>query len=425
MPKLILVVGMLLTSALAVADAGSPRRRPGVLIAGSGADSIVTGHFNSDRRLDLAVANRDASTISLFMGRGNGRFAPARTLATGPSPRSLRAADVNGDGKLDLLTANAEGNTVSVLLGIGRGRFRRMEVPMCEACRPLAIETADFNGDAHTDVAVALVGSNQISVLAGHGDGTFNSIDSAGSVRDDPVWIESGDFNRDGNVDLATANFDFVAVSTIHGNGDGTFRTGPEYVTGDRSRDSNLAVADLNNDGFVDLAVPNPGRESVSLFLGDGAGHFAPGSELQAGAQPVFVSVGDFNADSRRDLAVANSAANTVTIFLGEGGSAPFRRSQDLATGGGPVAIATADFNRDRQTDMAVTNRNDGTVSVFLSMRRRREHQRFGAPGVRPEILGERGRRIPDDLLVCTFAPSMAARSGRTGPRTTRRSSRR
>jgi hypothetical protein len=377
MPKLIVIAGMVVASAVAAAAGpSSGGRSAGMLRAGSGADSIVTGYFNHDRKLDLAVANRDANTISVFFGRGNGRFGPAHVFATGPDPRSLRAADVNGDGALDLLTANAGNNTVSVLPGNGHFSFLpHVDVSTCASCRPLAIEAGDFNGDTHVDVAVASVGSNQISMLLGNGDGTFSRIDAAGFVRDDPQWLESGDFNSDGMLDLATANLDTVAVSTLQGTGNGTFRTGPEYSTGSVS--FGLAVADVNKDGFLDLVVANQalvtsstvfGRDGVSVFLGDGTGHFTHGPDLEAGAQPRSVAVADFNQDGRRDLAVANFGSDTVTIFFG-GARGTFMRA-DLTTGDGPAAMATGNFNGDQRSDLAVTSRNDGAVSVFLSIRR-------------------------------------------------------
>jgi hypothetical protein len=161
----------------------------------------------------------------------------------------------------------------------------------------------------------------------------------------------------------------------LQGNGDGTFRTGPEYATGSVSL--SLAVADVNNDGRLDLVVANRalvtpttsfGNDGVSVLLGDGAGNFTRAPDLEAGAQPAFVAVADFNRDHRPDLAVANLGSDTVAIFAGAG-DGTFARAPDVSTGHGPAAIATGRFNGDTRRDLAVTNRNDGTVSVFLSVR--------------------------------------------------------
>jgi len=385
MPKLTVVSGIVVLLAMSsAATAQSLRFNRTDYLSGSGANSIVTGHFNRDRHLDMAVANREGNSVSVFLGRGSGRFARARTFATGTDPRAIRAADVNNDGNLDLITANTNGGSVSLLLGTGRGSFRRVDVPACESCLPLALEPGDFNGDRNIDIALLFVGSNQIGMLLGHGDGTFDLNETAGAVRDDPQWLEAGDFNRDGRLDLATANFDFIALSTAQGNGDGTFRTGPEYSTGWSS--VSLDVADLNGDRILDIVVANVRRDgpaehpnTASVFLGDGTGNFALATELETGKRPVSVVTADFNGDGRRDVAVANAesgnpetgpALATVTIYLGNG-DGTFSARQELITTPYPARIATADFNRDRRSDLAVTYQSHSVVSLFLSVRPR------------------------------------------------------
>src|SRR6516162_5915217 len=84
--------------------------------------AVVTGDFNGDGKLDIAVANTDSNTVSILLGKGDGTFQPALNIATGYRPQSLAVGDLNGDGKLDIVTANA--NDVSVLLGNGDGTFQ-------------------------------------------------------------------------------------------------------------------------------------------------------------------------------------------------------------------------------------------------------------------------------------------------------------
>ena len=69
--------------------------------------AVVTGDFNGDGRLDLAVANSSSNTVSILLGNANGTFQAAQNFATGVGPNSLAVGDFNKDGKLDLVTANA------------------------------------------------------------------------------------------------------------------------------------------------------------------------------------------------------------------------------------------------------------------------------------------------------------------------------
>src|SRR5438105_15642329 len=56
--------------------------------------AVVTGDFNGDGRLDLAVANHASNTVSILLGNANGTFQPALTSATGALPLSVAVGDV-------------------------------------------------------------------------------------------------------------------------------------------------------------------------------------------------------------------------------------------------------------------------------------------------------------------------------------------
>src|SRR5947207_8498748 len=71
--------------------------------------AVVTGEFNGDGKLDLAVANEYDNTVSVLLGKGDGKLQPAVNAVTGYYPLSLAVGDFNGDGKLDLATANDGG----------------------------------------------------------------------------------------------------------------------------------------------------------------------------------------------------------------------------------------------------------------------------------------------------------------------------
>src|SRR5262245_50867667 len=80
---------------------------------GENPQAVVSGLFNDDSVLDLAVANSSDSSVSVLLGNGDGTFQSALTPApsTGANPHSLAVGDFDNDGKLDLATAN--GSSVS------------------------------------------------------------------------------------------------------------------------------------------------------------------------------------------------------------------------------------------------------------------------------------------------------------------------
>ena len=85
------------------------------LVAGAHPLSVTLGDFNHDGKLDLAVANNPAGTISLLHNAGAGEFTLAATPPAGVGPDFIASGDFDGDGDLDIAATNSSGNTVTIL----------------------------------------------------------------------------------------------------------------------------------------------------------------------------------------------------------------------------------------------------------------------------------------------------------------------
>ena len=108
-----------------------------------------------------------------------------------------------------------------------------------------------------------------------------------------------------------------------------------------------VAVADLNGDGKLDLAVANNGSNNVSVLLGNGNGTFAAAQNFITGTEPRSVAVADLNGDGKPDLAVASYGDGTVSVLLGNGNGTfrPPRTSPPAAARArwpSPTSTATA-----------------------------------------------------------------------------------
>ncbi len=117
--------------------------------------AIASGDLNGDSHPDLAVVNQTDNTVSVLLGNGDGTFTAATNspLTTGQAPTAITIADFNADGNLDIAVTDPQTDSVSVFLGLGQGLFAPpFELPV--GSNPTAILAASLSGASLPDVAI-------------------------------------------------------------------------------------------------------------------------------------------------------------------------------------------------------------------------------------------------------------------------------
>ncbi|MGC1617178.1 MAG: FG-GAP-like repeat-containing protein [Candidatus Acidiferrum sp.] len=155
--------------------AGSPFALPS---AATGPIAMTASDFNSDGNTDLAIVNQTTNNVSILLGNGNGTFTQAANspFAVGKSPFAIASGDLNVDGHPDLAIVNQADSTLSVFLGNGDGTFTAAtNSPLATGQNSTSVAIADFNGDGVPDMAVTDPVTDSISVYLGLGQGLFAS----------------------------------------------------------------------------------------------------------------------------------------------------------------------------------------------------------------------------------------------------------
>lgn len=340
-------------------------RKHAVYPAGYEAGSVVTGDFNHDGKLDIVVADWVGSSVSVYLGKGDGTFAAPSTTNVPNYASEMVVADFNQDGKLDLAVTSNSASELYVLLGNGDGTLQP-PVTYTTPSFTIGIVAQDFNRDGHIDLAVADTYGNDVYLMLGKGDGTFQPGISfpAGQV---PVQLVAGDFNGDGLLDLVVTDgpdCGCAYMSVLLGNGDGTFQA---PMTTSIAGAGPIVAGDFNRDHKLDIAIDNG---LVTVMLGNGDGTFQPSTPYGSFASAEAFVAADINHDGIIDFIITNfngNNASDLSTLLGNG-DGTFGRVNSYSTGQHPLGIASADFNSDGKPDLATVNTYDNTVSVLLGI---------------------------------------------------------
>ncbi|MCW1888720.1 MAG: FG-GAP-like repeat-containing protein [Candidatus Moranbacteria bacterium] len=370
--------------------------------------TIITGDFNTDGRIDLAVSASNAGKVYLFYNDGSipttAATADITISGTGfqnfgggvlSEGGALKAGDFNGDGRTDLLIADSRDAAVSgsayVFYNDGSYPTTAATADVIitgEGSGNLGIKVAigDLNADGKSDIIAtsgyslnqgnAYIFYSQNGVLNTNRNIAGETVSGLGSA------LVAGDFNADGRVDLAvganlySSNTGRAYIFYNDGSIPTTAATADVIITGESSSyfGTSLTKGDLNADGKVDLIVgasiytSNTGR--AYIFYNDGSipttattADVIITGESMGNYFGTALTTGDFNADGETDLAATaflyGGTTGRAYIFYNDGSIPTTAATADVIISGEILSnfgrsINAGDLNADGKIDLAV-----------------------------------------------------------------------
>jgi len=227
----------------------------------------------------------------------------------------------------------------------------------------------DFDRDGILDFVGQPGPLAPMGLMLGKGDGTFQPHPIVSDFA--YAWIAAAaDLNRDGWLDLATiasgktpAAQGDAAVTVRLGNGDPATYFAPATTYSTQSVPLGLLLADLDDDGNVDLVAATDKR--LTIWRGSTSGKLVEPADIVVGAAGSFLVAADWNQDGALDLLFGTS---TLRILLGRGdGTFDKEIACGLALvtpiGSNALGTAIADFDHDHKLDLLVSS-----TGVMLGM---------------------------------------------------------
>ncbi|MEW6737748.1 MAG: FG-GAP-like repeat-containing protein [Acidobacteriota bacterium] len=321
--------------------------------------AIVTADLNSDKIIDVAVANSGDGTVSILVGVGDGRLCPAvgSPFPAGQEPVDVDAADLDRDGDIDLVFANHETESITVLLNNGHAHFTMAPgSPFRTGARPHihGLATADFDGDGWIDIAVDSADTKEIRILQGDRLG-FGKIVAVGLDTMPYSRLGAANVTGDENKDVLVPGHGDSTVRVVHHKGTSLAPAAwkiqltdkPWMVVGD----------DVNGDQRTDIIVIQSNAVGVWLARPDG---FFP---VQGSTFPIQgateVATGDIDGDNLADLVVGPWDGDEVTVLTGR--ELIMRKVRTCER---PIGLAIADLNGDHRGELLATCMNQNRLVI-------------------------------------------------------------
>jgi hypothetical protein len=340
-----------------------------------GSLAVAWADYDRDGDLDFAVSGK-AGEVRLYRNDG-GRFVSigkALGLPTaGYELRALSWGDYDGDGWPDLLAGPTAVENVSLVFRNLRGKGFvdvAANIGLTLAGRSARHNNwIDYDNDGDLDLyATNRAGGNKLYRNAG---GRFEMVPAEAAPSDmrftvGACWL---DYDRDGDLDVFLANQAGMTDALWRNDGSRFVDVAPQVGVDNPGRDKTeggvgCAVGDYDNDGYLDLFVPNYGRNT--LYKGGPNGTLTNvAAQLGVGVDnhAVGAAWGDYDNDGWLDLMVTSYVGGSGkqepmnALFHNNGGTG---FTNVLADSGilnaGDHGATWIDYDRDGALDLSLTD---------------------------------------------------------------------
>ena len=165
--------------------------------------------------------------------------------------------------------------------------------------------------------------------------------------------VIAADLNGDGWLDLASASKDDDTVAWYPNDGTGHFQQKIVISSGEESDGAySLVSADIDQDGDEDLIVASNGNDHVSIWRNDGLGNFSKTLVFDNADFVLSVTVADFDRDGDMDIASASFFDGYINWYENLDGEGYEWRNHTIYIGASGHYVSHGDVDGDGDVDL-------------------------------------------------------------------------
>jgi hypothetical protein len=315
---------------------------------------------------------------AIYWGGRDGFTADRKTNLPGLGAAAAVACDVNDDGHADLVVVNCAENALELdegsylFYGSEKG-FPAKPSMMIPTRTPMAVATGDINRDGYLDLIFSCYGHGELTIFFGC-EGGFDlehpqkiRIEEEGKVYKEGRRMCLADLNNDGWLDLVVTDCGGDRCFILWGGAEGFSFERRQALSVIRS--SCPHAVDLTGNGYLDLLIgghtsrdtAEPPESFVHIYWNGPEGIREDRKTLLPANGVLAMALADLNNDGRLDLFVGSyhdGRDRDIDSFIYWGqadGTFSAKKRTRLRTHSASGVIA-ADFNEDGWIDLAISN---------------------------------------------------------------------
>ncbi|MFN3405531.1 MAG: PKD-like domain-containing protein [Cytophagaceae bacterium] len=280
-------------------------------------------------------------------------------LPTGGNRRITNAvvADINQDGRADWIGLDSLGRTPFLFINNSiNGNFNISTVIQGSTFNSnmAGMAATDFDKDGRFDI---IIGSENSIRLYKYDGFSFVGNPLTSYANNGILDLAVTDYNKDGFMDVVvlTSASGSSNVRYFKNNG-GTSLSFEGSVSLGSAQCYKMQIADLDNDGFSDIAVTNSNKQ-LRFIRGTFSGFDSNFINIELDGVPAGLAVGDVDMDGILDIVTSRKLDGQISVFrgVGGGGSFNFEPQRSFPAIANAHSVCLSDIDGDDFPEICVT----------------------------------------------------------------------
>ena len=328
--------------------------------------SVFAADMDNDGDMDILSASYTDDTIAWYENDGasdpSWTAADIATSADGAS--KVFAADMDNDGDMDILSSSREDDTIAWYENTATFIFdpdwtSSDVATSVDGGGPLF--AADMDNDGDIDIVATAFSTDTVAWYENNGASVPSwTASTIATSADGANGIFVADLDNDGDMDIVSSSYNDDAIAWYENDG----ASDPSWTASDIATSADQAtsvfVADMDNDGDMDIISSSNHDDTIAWYENDGASDPSWSASNIAtnadGARDVFA--GDLDGDGDMDIVSASYYDDTIAWYENDGASDPSWSASNIATNqDGAESVHIADMDNDGDLDIIAGSR--------------------------------------------------------------------